>query len=84
MGTVADMNGSATRISTGRSDRGGDYRVVPEVTERSGNEVYVVVAPSGVPLYSFEDLRDASGEAAILNARQRSLLSRPKLRDARF
>jgi hypothetical protein len=64
------MNGSGTGISLGRTDRGGDYRVVPVVTAGSGNEVYVVVTPSGVPLYSFEDLREASGEASLLNLRR--------------
>jgi hypothetical protein len=75
LGAVADVNRNGTRIRTGRPDRRGEYRVVPQLSGGSGDEVYMVVAPSGVPLHFFDDIRDAPGEAAVLNNRQRRLES---------
>jgi hypothetical protein len=71
MGRVAEVDRSSTRIRTGRTDRRGEYRVVPQLTGSSGDEVYLVITPTGVPLYTFDDIRDAAGEAAELNTRQR-------------
>jgi hypothetical protein len=45
----------------------GSFRVVPGVGN-GGEEIFVVVAPTGVSLYSFTDLHDATTEAATLNA----------------
>jgi hypothetical protein len=42
------------------------FRVIPE--RRGGEQSFPVVAPSGVPLYSFADLQAATSEAAELNS----------------
>ena len=44
----------------------GGFRVVPR-TGHAGEEIFVVVAPTGIGLYSFADLHDATAEAAALN-----------------
>ena len=43
-----------------------EYRVV--LQEISGEELWMVVAPGGCPLYAFADSRDALNEAHELNA----------------
>jgi hypothetical protein len=48
-----------------RRDRGG-FGVAPQEDE-NGEEVYVVVGPTGAALYSFTDIREAIAEAADLN-----------------
>lgn len=48
-----------------RQDLGG-YRVLPE-NDGKGEMTYAVVTPTGVPLYTFADIRDANAEAAQLN-----------------
>ena len=42
------------------------FHVVPRLNG-AGKEVYMVVAPTGVELYVFENIRDAIAEAAELN-----------------
>jgi hypothetical protein len=44
----------------------GMFHVVPRLNG-AGKEVYMVVAPTGVELYVFENIRDAIAEAAELN-----------------
>ena len=44
----------------------GGYHVVQEENE-AGETLHVVVAPTGVALYSFTDVHDATAEAAALN-----------------
>jgi len=51
-----------------QSSHVGAFRVIPQ-HNGSGEEVYVVVSPSGVGLYTFTDLRLATAEAAELNLR---------------
>ena len=51
-----------------RSGNGEAFRVIPQHSG-SGEEVYVVVSPTGVGLYTFTDLRLATAEAAELNLR---------------
>jgi hypothetical protein len=61
---------SLSRNSDHRSSRRrnrGDFRVVPH-RNRNGEEVYLVVAPTGVQLWWFQDIRDATAEAAELNS----------------
>jgi hypothetical protein len=58
---MAEAYRSSTRI------RHGEYRVIPQLIGGSGAEVYLVVSPTGVPLYTFDDMRDAAAEAAVLN-----------------
>ena len=50
--------------------QGGGYHVVQEENE-AGETLHVVVAPTGVALYSFTDVQDAAAEAAALNRGQR-------------
>jgi hypothetical protein len=58
------------RSSRSRRRRGrGGFRVIPREND-NGEEVYVVVGPTGVALYSFTDIREASAEAAELNSAQ--------------
>jgi hypothetical protein len=57
-----------THSSVRRSNGGGEFRVIPEHS-RSGEEIYMVVSPAGVGLYTFTDLRLATAEAAELNLR---------------
>ena len=45
----------------------GSFRVVPLETE-IGQQLYAVVAPTGVTLYTFADVREATAEASILNS----------------
>jgi hypothetical protein len=66
-------SGSKAETSTssehrGRRSRGrGGFRVVSQADEK-GEEVYVVVGPTGVALYTFTDIREAIAEAAELNS----------------
>ena len=46
----------------------GAFRVIPQ-NAVTGEEIYVVVSPAGVGLYTFTDLRVATAEAAELNLR---------------
>jgi hypothetical protein len=46
------------------------YWVIPD-RDRGGEEVFAVVGPTGVPLYTFTDLRDAVAEATELNGRRK-------------
>ena len=48
----------------------GGYHVVQEENE-AGETVHVVVAPTGVALYSFTDVHDATAEVAALNRGRR-------------
>jgi hypothetical protein len=45
------------------------FWVLPQ-RDAAGEESYVVVGPTGVPLYTFTDVRDAIEEAAELNGRR--------------
>jgi hypothetical protein len=54
--------------AVGRRGNGGAFRVVPQ-HPGNGEEVYIVVSPAGVGLYTFTDLRVATAEAAELNLR---------------
>jgi hypothetical protein len=65
--------GSADRVKTHtktvqRPSNEAAFRVIPQHTG-SGEEVYIVVSPAGVGLYTFTDLRLATAEAAELNLR---------------
>ena len=46
--------------------RRASFRVVALEGE-DAQELYAVVAPTGVPLYTFADIREATEEAAALN-----------------
>ena len=65
-GSVSSLSRKSDHRSGRRRDR-GDFRVVPHFS-RNGDEVYVVVAPTGVQMYTFEDIRAATAEAAELNS----------------
>jgi hypothetical protein len=54
----------------------GDFLVVRHLSE-AGEEVYLLVAPTGVQLYTFEDIREATAEAAELNKARAALSPRP-------
>jgi hypothetical protein len=61
MGSAAD----ATRETGHRLYRrpaGEAFRVVPQLG-RDGEKVLLLVAPTGVALYTFADIRDATAEA---------------------
>ena len=47
----------------------GSFRVVPLEAE-NGEQLYAVVASTGVTLYTFTDAREASAEALALNSRR--------------
>jgi hypothetical protein len=64
-GRDTDVNAGAASPSRRRRDRGG-FRVALGEGENA-EEVYVVVGPTGVELYSFTDIREAIAEAADLN-----------------
>jgi hypothetical protein len=63
----ADRVEGITQTVPRPSDREA-FRVIPQ-RNRNGEEVYVVVSPAGVGLYTFTDLRVATAEAAELNLR---------------
>jgi hypothetical protein len=65
-GTSIGLRRNADHRSGRRRDR-GDFHVVPHLN-RSGDEVYLVVAPTGVQMYTFEDIHAATAEAAELNS----------------
>ena len=66
-GSNPDVKNSETpRRSRRRRDR-VTFRVVPQ-EDSTGEQLFVVVAPTGVALYTFTDIRDATTEAAELNA----------------
>jgi hypothetical protein len=48
-----------------RRERGG-FHVVPQTADND-EELYAVVNPTGVALYTFSDIREAIAEAAELN-----------------
>jgi len=59
-------------MAAGVSSRSGNrasFRVVPQ--RDGGEEVFLIVAPTGVALYSFTDLHAATSEAAALNTTSR-------------
>jgi hypothetical protein len=65
--------GSADRVKSHtqavrRSSNEGAFRVIPQ-HNGSGEEVFVVVSPTGIGLYTFTDLHLATAEAAELNLR---------------
>jgi hypothetical protein len=67
------MSGStakAHRDNQHRAQRRGDrssFRVIRR-QDTTGEELYAVVGPSGVALYTFTDLRAANAEVAELNS----------------
>jgi hypothetical protein len=65
-GSTSDLSRNSDHRSSRRRSR-GDFRVVPHLN-RNGDEVYLVIAPSGVQLWWFEDIREATAEAAELNS----------------
>jgi len=56
----------AARARSNHAGNRESYRVVPRTD--GGEEVFLIVAPTGVPLYSFTDLRAATSEVAELNS----------------
>jgi hypothetical protein len=64
-GSSAGLESDTRHRSYGGRQRGG-FRVVMQLND-VGEEIYVVVSPTDVPMYSFTDVRDASAEAAALN-----------------
>jgi hypothetical protein len=74
-GTAVDSDGERhRRVERGR--RRGDFRVVQRVV--GGEELYVVVGASGVALYTFGDVREATAEAAELNSPNRRNRLKPR------
>jgi len=65
-GSTSNVKREIDHRSSRRRDR-GDFRVVPHLN-RDGEEVFLLVAPTGVQLYTFEDIREATAEAAELNS----------------
>jgi hypothetical protein len=63
-GSTAEVNRDTQHRARRRRDR-GEFRVIQR--HEKGEELYAVIGPSGVALYTFSDLRDATAEAAILN-----------------
>ena len=68
VGSEGGVNREISSRFRRRQGRGG-FRVIPRENE-DGEEVWVVVGPSGVALYSFIDVREATAEAAELNSAQ--------------
>ena len=65
---VETSTSSEHRVRPTRSR--GRFHVVPQEDEK-GEEVHVVVGPTGVALYTFTDIREAIAEAAELNSWRR-------------
>jgi hypothetical protein len=65
-GTSIGLRRNANHRSSRRRDH-GDFRVVPHLNQ-NGDKVYLVVAPTGVQMYTFEDIHAATTEAAELNS----------------
>ena len=65
-GSTSNVKRETDHRSSRRRNR-GDFRVIPHLN-RDGEEVFLVVAPTGVQLYTFEDIREATAEAAELNS----------------
>jgi hypothetical protein len=57
---------TATDHRTGRLLDFDSFRVVPHQTEHDA-QLYTVVGPSGVALYTFTDIHAATAEASVLN-----------------
>ena len=72
---AADVGTSAEHPAR-RSPTRGWYRVRPQDDENR-ETVYAVIAASGVALYTFSDLRDATAEAAELNTQDLHLAASP-------
>jgi hypothetical protein len=70
-GSNQGMNENMSNPRRGRRIRGG-FRVIPREND-IGEEVYVLVGPTGVALYTFTDVSDATREAAELNGARRHL-----------
>jgi hypothetical protein len=66
LGSTDVMVAVRTRLLFPRGLDTGGFRVVP--ASRAGEQIFMVVAPTGVALYSFADLHNAAAEAAALNA----------------
>jgi hypothetical protein len=64
-GSTSEMKKDTQHRVQRRRDR-GEFRVVRR--HEKGEELYAVIAPSGVALYTFSELREATAEAAELNA----------------
>jgi hypothetical protein len=65
-GSTAKVNRDTQHRVQRRRDR-GSFRVIRR-QDKTGEELYAVVGPSGVALYTFSDLHEANAEAAELNA----------------
>jgi hypothetical protein len=61
----------------------GSFRVLPLEAENE-QQLYAVVAPTGVTLYTFTDVREATAEASALNSARipDRVSSWPVVRDA--
>jgi len=72
------VDGTTGHGALRRRDR-GSFRVVPQGADID-EELYAVVSPAGVTLYTFGDLHEAIAEAAELNKRRirGRLSSRPE------
>jgi hypothetical protein len=57
---------TATAHRTGRLRDLDSFRVVPRETEHE-RQLYTVVGPTGVALYTFTDIHEAIAEASVLN-----------------
>jgi hypothetical protein len=60
------METATTHRVRHRRDR-DSYRVIPQEAEHE-QQLYGVVAPTGVTLYTFTDVREAIAEASALNS----------------
>jgi len=67
LGSTSPVHARRPPRSRRREQRRHSFRVVPQQTG-AGELMYMVVAPTGTPLYSFTELNDATAEAAELNA----------------
>jgi hypothetical protein len=69
-GSTAEVNRHTQHRIQRRRDRGG-FHIVRRYEK--GEELYAVIGPSGAALYTFSDLREATTEAAELNAPTRAM-----------
>ena len=59
-----------------RRDRAGDFRVVLR-KDKNGEFVFTLLGPTGVALYTFSDLHDATAEGAELNTQDLHFAATP-------
>jgi hypothetical protein len=75
-GSTPDVNGDTSPGVQRRRDRAGDFRVVLR-KDKNGEYVFTLLGQTGVALYTFSDLHDATAEAAELNTQDLQFAATP-------